>query len=290
MTSHDPLKDNVNHPPQDSFHDELDEHTNLVDALRHESMTSQIREHQPRIDWFDASMHLIKGNLGPGCLNLPRAFTLSGWLLGTFLLFLVVVQGIYSMILLVELKQILLDANYRTQTFMDVANVSLGSKGRTFVQFFLFVLQTGVCCVFLDLIATNLETRTGLSTHASIAWVTGSLLLVVLVRYLKDLRLLSTTANVFMITAVITAAVVALIAVEADGSALPPKATFNFGDSVTFISSMFFSFEGIGLVLPIGTFPRKRQFRSNCHFSRHLFMYPSVSHILRKCLHHRVVP
>ena len=261
-----PEKDCINAAQRDSLNDELDEHTSLVETLSHESLTSPIREQQPRINWFDASMHLIKGNLGPGCLNLPRAFSLSGWVLGTVLLVLVVVQGIYSMILLVEVKQILLDSNYRSRTFMDVAKVSLGSKGHSCVQVLLFVLQTGVCCVFLDLIATNLKTQTGLSTHVSIAWVTVALLLVVLVRYLKDLRLLSTTANVFMITAVVTAAVTAVTVIKADGSALPPKATSDFGDSVTFVSSMFFSFEGIGLVLPIGTLLRKLRFGSILHF------------------------
>eukprot|EP00537_Pseudo-nitzschia_pungens_P001807 CAMPEP_0172373084 /NCGR_PEP_ID=MMETSP1060-20121228/50265_1 /TAXON_ID=37318 /ORGANISM="Pseudo-nitzschia pungens, Strain cf. cingulata" /LENGTH=154 /DNA_ID=CAMNT_0013099295 /DNA_START=384 /DNA_END=844 /DNA_ORIENTATION=- len=34
------------------------------------------------ISEFDAVMHLVKGNLGPGCLNIPHAFALSGWVLG----------------------------------------------------------------------------------------------------------------------------------------------------------------------------------------------------------------
>ena len=58
-----------------------------------------------QISIFDAIQHLIKGNLGPGCLNIPNAFALCGWILGSFLFLLVAIQGIYSMILLVYCKR-----------------------------------------------------------------------------------------------------------------------------------------------------------------------------------------
>jgi len=249
--------DNQCFSSQESIH-EVGEHIGLVGASPHRSSSPQLHEEHPRINWFDASMHLIKGNLGPGCLNLPRAFSVSGWAMGTFLLLVVATQGIYSMMLLAELKQTLLDADHHVHTFMDVAQASLGSKGRTFVQFFLFFLQAGVCCVFLELMATNLKAQTSLSTNLSTLCVTGALLLVVLVRFVKDLRCLSTSANVFMVTAIVTAASAAISAIGANDIALPPKATSNPGNVITFISSMFFSFEGIGLVLPIGTFHKTR--------------------------------
>jgi amino acid permease len=246
-------KGNPRNPQPEPLLDECEEHVGLVNTspleLFHEL---PIPREKLSINWFDAGMHLIKGNLGPGCLNLPRAFALSGGFLGTFLLCVVVTQGVYSMVLLAELKQILLDSNYRANTFMDVAHASLGSRGRTFVQVFLFVLQTGVCCVFLDLIATNLRAQTRLSASLSIFLVTGALLFIVLFRHMKDLRLLSTIANCFMISAVLTASVTAVVQIAEDNIALPPKATSDLGDAATFISSMFFAFEGIGLVLPIG--------------------------------------
>jgi proton-coupled amino acid transporter len=263
---HVPEQDTQSLPLQDSLYDQLEEHIGLVGASSHEPSNAPIPDSQPRINWFDASMHLIKGNLGPGCLNLPHAFARSGWLLGTFLLLVVAIQGIYSMTLLAELKQILLDSNGRTHTFMDVAQASLGSRGHRFVQIFLFVLQAGVCCVFLDLIATNLKSQTSLSTNMSILLVTGALLLIVHVRYMKDLRFLSTSANLFMITAVLTAAVTAVIDIGAHDIALPPRGTSDLGEVATFISTLFFSFEGIGLVLPIGTFSHRRIYRSIAQF------------------------
>jgi len=243
-----------------------------------------------RISEFDAIQHLIKGNLGPGCLNIPHAFAMSGWILGLFLFALVAIQGIYSMVLLVYCKQ-WLRADQREQrrrqatdntngseegistsessrlvTFMDVAYATYGRAGSVCVQLLLFVLQAGVCCVFLSLIATNL--------HASVpAWdfewcvclVTLLLLVVVLIRDLKELKWLSLGANCLMVTAIGTAAASALWVLfgssddggnddgQNDGEAAQTakKYTTNPAAIAAFVSSMFYSFEGIGLVMPV---------------------------------------
>ena len=274
---------------------------------------------KPRqISEFDAIQHLIKGNLGPGCLNIPHAFAMSGWVLGLFLFALVAIQGIYSMVLLVYCKQwIRADQKRRIQaqglpgstinininininndndndttntnsnsdndndtaegnphnidttkeivTFMDVAYATHGRAGSICVQILLFILQAGVCCVFLSLIATNL--------HASVpTWdkewcvclVTILLLVIVLVRDLKELKWLSLGANCLMVTAILTAAVSALWVLfggdsngnNADNNNDEPtkakKWTNNPAAIAAFVSSMFYSFEGIGLVMPV---------------------------------------
>ncbi len=252
---------------------------------------SAVANHQSKqISEFDAIQHLIKGNLGPGCLNIPHAFAMSGWVLGLFLFVLVAIQGIYSMVLLVYCKQWIrahkkekqrltrdqgMDENEENRdtsfeddeivTFMDVAYATHGRLGSVCVQILLFVLQAGVCCVFLSLIATNL--------HASIpSWdselcvflVTFLLLLVVLVRDLKELKWLSLGANCLMVTAIVTASVSALWVLFADSNGdnddndnddnekqQAKKWTANPAAIAAFVSSMFYSFEGIGLVMPV---------------------------------------
>jgi len=224
-------------------------------------------EQVQRITWFDASMHLIKGNLGPGCLNIPHAFALSGWLLGTGLFLLVAIQGIYSMYLLTFCKRLL---PVRCHTFMDVAHYALGKPGQRTVQCLLFVLQTGVCCVFLSLIATNLQAQTDMGHTACVVFTTIALLGVVLLQKLKDLRWLSAIANVFMITAIVTSAVAGIRQFISDDLPPPPRvATSEPGDIATFVTAMFFSFEGIGLVLPVekgftaGYVSREEEVRAN---------------------------
>eukprot|EP00751_Fragilariopsis_kerguelensis_P044907 CAMPEP_0170996478 /NCGR_PEP_ID=MMETSP0736-20130129/12259_1 /TAXON_ID=186038 /ORGANISM="Fragilariopsis kerguelensis, Strain L26-C5" /LENGTH=324 /DNA_ID=CAMNT_0011422927 /DNA_START=406 /DNA_END=1377 /DNA_ORIENTATION=- len=213
------------------------------------------------ISQFDAMMHLMKGNLGPGCLNLPHAFAVSGWLLGMVLFLVVALQGIYSMLLLVSCKQYIrshlqqqreaqaaqqqqqqqeqrrqqqqqhTDSNDRNNidvagtieeggeiemivdettivTFMDIAAFSHGRVGSILVQVFLFILQGGVCCVFLSLIATNFHAslpQNTLHLDSCVFLVTLLLLVVVLVRDLKELKWLSLGANCLMILAIFTA-------------------------------------------------------------------------------------
>ena len=147
----------------------------------------------------------------------------------------------------------------RGDTYMDVAKLSIGKFGQRGVQFFLFVQQAGVCCVFMSLISTNL--KGGLKTWGYLqisnslctGLVTLVLLFIVTLRFIKDLRWLSAIANAFMILAIFTAAFAGIneITMKAD-ELLPPKAyTSSIADVATFVSSMFFAFEGIGLVMPI---------------------------------------
>jgi len=231
---------------------------------------------------FDAMQHLIKGNLGPGVLNLPHAFALSGWVLGLFLASLVALQGIYSMVLLVLCKEYVRSDMKRKRelqqkqqpkditptneeneyennicTFMDIAHAIYGEVGSIIVQILLFVLQGGVCCVFLSLIATNLHALLpAIQLEVCVLIVTGLLLLVVLVRDLKELKWLSLGANCLMIIAILTASISAMYVLFVNGHNKEEDTTYkrytkNPAEIATFVSSMFYAFEGIGLVMPI---------------------------------------
>jgi len=280
-----------------------------IESERENNSTRNIHTNNPTnpnantktISKFDAIQHLMKGNLGPGCLNIPHAFALSGYLLGTLLFLLVAIQGIYSMVLLVYCKQCIQQHNtnqrhatrtaklrreqqsnntndsmdhnetttihvpplpaaicYDCTTFMDIAYVSHGPIGSIIVQILLFVLQGGVCCVFLSLIATNLHASfPTLKLEECVFVVTVLLFVVVLLRDLKELKWLSLSANILMIVAILTASLSALSVIfwnhnnddENDNSA--KKYTTNPAAIATFISSMFYSFEGIGLVMSV---------------------------------------
>lgn len=229
---------------------DADDGSKVDTTAAQDEVEAEAEAEEKRITPFDAVMHLMKGNLGPGCLNLPHAFALSGWLLGIWLFALVVIQGVYSMWLLVYCKDLLRDKG--AHTFMDVARYSLGSLGGRLVQTFLFILQAGVCCVFLSLISTNLQAQSAMSDVTSVACVTFILLFMVLLRFIKDLRWLSTIANCLMVISISTAAISGMIEVLNDPHRETPKRSTNSAEDIaTFVSSMFFSFEGIGLVLPV---------------------------------------
>ena len=221
-----------------------------------------LRSRQPHVEIpsdkqlssVDAFIHLVKGNLGPGCLNLPHAFSLAGWVLGSMLFAVIALQGIYSMCLLLYCKNLLnrRNNNNNIKSFMDVSKAALGFSGGRVVEILIFVLQSGVCCVFLSLVSTNLiAALPNLSVVASVGLVTILFMGMVLLRFLKDLIWLCVTANAFMVVAIMTATIAGLWNyVELQPlnivAANPTPSTI-----ITFTCDMFFAFEGIGLVLPV---------------------------------------
>jgi amino acid permease len=216
---------------------------------------------------LEAAVTLVKGNMGPGILNLPHAFCIAGYALGSGLFCFVAIQGIYSMSLLVHCKQILSQSSpgqsggttatlrASPKTFMAVAEAALGRAGGYMVEIFLFILQGGVCCVFLSLLTTNLRAAVPLLTAwESTATVTAVLLVTVsLLRFIKDLVWLNVAANGLMLLAIVTAVVASMIHAEeahAQGNSLS-AAHWTGKAIITFTSDLFFAFEGIGLVLPV---------------------------------------
>ena len=274
-------------------------------------------EEKFRLSTFDAVMHIIKGNLGPGILNLPAAFAMGGYLYSSILFVLLVVQGLYSMCLLIYCKYLLQEhveaarqpdkledtsmtmeegvtsshhshPSSRTEeaemavvkeesknnvpliSYGDVANATFGTKGRWVVNFFAFTMQFGVCCAFLGLMSTNLTAQLGWSEDLSEGVITVALLLLVLVRHLKHIKWFSCLANILMFLAVGTAIVASCIqlvrydrgntttAVNDDAPKVantqttqPTMFPETISAGVQFITSIFFAFEGMGLVLPI---------------------------------------
>ena len=251
------------HPVQDEApHDEGETTT---DTAVQEAGTTSLPESK-RLSPMEAAVTLVKGNMGPGILNLPHAFCIAGYALGSGLFFFIAAQGIYSMSLLVHCKNRLAAARAHNptasssaqappQTFMGVAEASLGPAGGRMVEIFLFILQGGVCCVFLSLLTTNLRAAVPLLTAwESTATVTAVLLVTVsLLRFIKDLVWLNVTANGLMLLAIVTALVASIVhAEDAHRQNNRLSAAHWTGKAViTFTSDLFFAFEGIGLVLPV---------------------------------------
>ena len=167
-------------------------------------------------------------------------------------------------------------------TFMACARASLGGVGGRVVEVLLFVVQSGVCCVFISLLSTNLEAAfPALGSFAAVCCVTFVMLFMVLLRFIKDLLWLSATANLCMIIAIFTSTLAGIIVAvirRQDNLQQQQLADINsenglgngYGDDnseyastrityfnpslsaiVTFMADLFYAFEGIGLVLPI---------------------------------------
>ena len=217
----------------------------------------QSNDAPPPITSTEAIVHLVKANLGPGALNLPHAFTQTGWALGGCLMLFVGIQGVYCMWLLAYCKQLIAQKEPQVHTFMDVTSYTLGHKGELFVQFSLAILQGGVCTVFIQLISTNFQSAMvsagwHLSITTAIIIVTAVLVPISLFRNISQMKWVSLLGNVFMIVAVLTVICFSFVEISDRGIGKDAMAaTSDVGAIAQCLSSLFYAFEGIGLVLPV---------------------------------------
>eukprot|EP00470_Lotharella_oceanica_P014862 CAMPEP_0170191292 /NCGR_PEP_ID=MMETSP0040_2-20121228/51381_1 /TAXON_ID=641309 /ORGANISM="Lotharella oceanica, Strain CCMP622" /LENGTH=397 /DNA_ID=CAMNT_0010439347 /DNA_START=16 /DNA_END=1209 /DNA_ORIENTATION=- len=138
-------------------------------------------------------------------------------------------------------------------TYMDVGYAAFGRGGRAMVQALVSFLQFGVCCVFIQLIATNLAATLsggrGLSSTFYTLLVTGVCLCISLLRYIKQLWWLTGLANVLMITALVSSTVEAFVQIGRHGGGSGGSGAA--ADVFFFLSSMFYAYEGIAIVMPV---------------------------------------
>ena len=226
----------------------------------------------------EAASHMVRANLGPGMLALPYAFGQAGWGAGTAVLALTIAQGMYSMRVLTACERQLVASNaaeagqqqegsaLRRLSYGEVVEQSLGRRGRSVAEFFLFVAQAGVCCVYISLVTENCLALIPPEWRPSMALALCTLAPALfswaaLVRDVAQLRCVSVVGNAGMV-AVVCAATASGLAALVGGTALGPAAgdaawrghvgpVTGTRDLVMLASSTFYAFEGMGLVLPI---------------------------------------
>ena len=224
----------------------------------------------------EAASHMVRANLGPGMLALPYAFGQAGWGAGTAVLALTMGQGMYSMRVLTACERQLVASNaaeagqqgsaLRRLSYGEVVEQSLGRRGRSVAEFFLFVAQAGVCCVYISLVTENCLALIPPGWRPSMALALCTLAPALfswaaLVRDVAQLRCVSVVGNVGMVV-VVCAATASGLAALVGGTTLGPAAgdaawrghagpVTGARDLVMLASSTFYAFEGMGLVLPI---------------------------------------
>ncbi|KDO27372.1 hypothetical protein SPRG_06958 [Saprolegnia parasitica CBS 223.65] len=207
--------------------------------------------HQPLSTW-EVTLHLLKGNIGAGALSLPYAFAKAG---------VYVAPVVYLFI--VRLLVLGLDADgdklqpERGMTFGDVGGELLGKHGKRAVNVFLVGTQLSFCCVFFTVVATNLHAI--LPAKLSHVFQERQLILLIF-PILLGLSWIRSLHKITPFSALATLAVLLGIAivfyysyVYASAAHAPPPVvtTFSWSRLPAFYGTAVYSFEGIGLILPL---------------------------------------
>lgn len=202
---------------------------------------------------MSAYVQMVKGNLGPGCLALPYAFS-HGGLVESSVVFAVVISAvIFGMLSLLNCKRsIRSHPSQAPQTYGDVAYEILGPVGKLAADVLLVTLQAGVCAVQVDFVGTTLSAFIPIPQRLLTALCLPVFLVLSCILSLKKLTPFVTMALAAMVTAV---GVVLFLALDqiADhgiepGGLLP---SWELSNLPVLFGAILYAFEGITLVLPI---------------------------------------
>ncbi|XP_039286721.1 proton-coupled amino acid transporter-like protein CG1139 [Nilaparvata lugens] len=229
--------------------------------------------------FIETLVHLLKGFVGSGVFALGEGFKNVGLILGTVLTVFIGIACVYCEHILLKCSTTL-KKRRKLSYYPDFAETvemcfeegpqSLRKFAKftgSITYFMIIFMQFGFCCVYIlfisntskyisDSYGLNLDLR----VHMCIMMV--PLILSSLVRSLKYIVPISLTANLCMIFGIASTMYIVM-------QDLPPVSSRRYigdlGNVPLFFGTAVYSFEGIGLVLPL-----KREMKNPKHFDRPL--------------------
>ncbi|XP_055407619.1 proton-coupled amino acid transporter 3 [Bubalus kerabau] len=253
-------------------------------------------------------IHLLKCNIGTGLLGLPLAMKNAGLLVGPFSLLAIGILTVHCMVILLHCAHHL--SQRLQKTFVNYGEAMMYSLetcpnawlrthsvwGRYTVSFLLIITQLGFCSVYFMFMADNLQQMVEevhvtsktceprkilvLTPNVDIRFymlmILPFLILLVFIQNLRVLSIFSTLANITTLGSM--ALIFQYIMQEIpDPRNLPLMASWK--TFLLFFGTAIFTFEGVGMVLPL-----KNQMKHPQQFSFVLYWGMSLVIVLYICL------
>ncbi|CCF59776.1 hypothetical protein KAFR_0H03660 [Kazachstania africana CBS 2517] len=204
---------------------------------------------------FKAVLLLLKSFVGTGVLFLPKAFSNGGWGFSSLCLLMCAVLSYYCFILLIITKDKVGVAGYG-----DMGEVLYGSKMKLAILASIALSQIGFSAAYTVFTATNLQ----VFCQGALNLPDGSLGLGIfivlqalifiplsLTRNIAKLSVTALLADLFILLGLIYVYYYAIYYVAKNSIATATMVWFNNSDWSLFIGTAIFTFEGIGLLIPI---------------------------------------
>lgn len=208
-----------------------------------------------RISVAAVVVHLLKGNIGPGAMSLPSGFSKTGLYAGPALFVAVALVSVYNMELLLRCKQLV--SPRAPMSFGDVGREILGPKGKLLIDVFLVGTQLGICCVYFTFVATNIHVvlpqslQDAINERQIIFAIFPVLLMLSWVRTLRRITPFSGLANFAVLSGIAIVFYYSIDYWQHPRKPREPPVLANWSQLPEFYGTAVYSFEGIGLVLPI---------------------------------------
>ncbi|KAG0202341.1 neutral amino acid transporter [Mortierella sp. GBA30] len=200
-----------------------------------------------------ASLLLGKAFVGTGVLFLPKAFMSGGILFSALTLAFMAIVCCISFLMLVKVRLVI------RESFQDIGQILFGKYMRLAVLVSVALSQIGFCCAYLIFVSQNIDAVVqtftkckfhGIPEKYYILMILVVLIPLVLIRRMSILSLPSMVANLFIIFGICYIWYFSIHNLAVNGAG-PNIKLFNQNDFALFIGTAVFSFEGIGLVIPI---------------------------------------
>ncbi|OMJ13712.1 Vacuolar amino acid transporter 3 [Smittium culicis] len=194
---------------------------------------------------------LIKSFVGTGVLFLPKSFHNGGLLFSIFTMVILAYLALHCMLLLVECHSKL------KMSYGDIGYHLMGEKVRTIVHASIVFSQIGFCCAYSIFVATNTKFLFNTFTDCKMDlplsfWILIQFIIYIpmsMVRKIKKFSILALIANVFIVIGI-------GYLFYYDGHVLAKNGIsdivmFNPETFSMLVGTAAYSFEGIGLVIPV---------------------------------------
>ncbi|KAF9183639.1 neutral amino acid transporter [Haplosporangium sp. Z 11] len=194
---------------------------------------------------------LLKSFVGTGIMFLPKAFNNGGILFSSVILVAIAAISLYSFLLLVESRQVV------PASFGDIGGHLYGPSMRLSVLFAIAISQIGFVCAYMSFVATNLEALAKnvldtTDTFPSYVFVLVQLVVFIplsLIRNIARLSFTAVVADIFICFGLVYMYYFDIFTLATNG--IGNVVLFNPKDFALFIGTAVFTFEGIGLIIPI---------------------------------------
>mmetsp|Transcript_5906 Transcript_5906/g.20361 ORF Transcript_5906/g.20361 Transcript_5906/m.20361 type:complete len:446 (-) Transcript_5906:1133-2470(-) len=210
-------------------------------------------------------MNVLKGNVGPGCLSLPFAFSQAGSLLGPLGFFVLSSMAVYNMHLLIQCRERLRARGQFARTYGEVAGHVLGNVGKPLVDTFIVITQLGICSVYFSFFGDSFpisdilggSPRVPYALMAALAFPV--VLLLIVPNQVRSLAVFSAMSNLLICSSILWVLVESVKHAVADGFSEVRALPLCREKFPVFVGNSVYSLEGIGLVLPIGNSMRSTE-------------------------------
>eukprot|EP00735_Rhodelphis_limneticus_P013630 TRINITY_DN757_c0_g1::TRINITY_DN757_c0_g1_i1::g.18408::m.18408 TRINITY_DN757_c0_g1::TRINITY_DN757_c0_g1_i1::g.18408 ORF type:complete len:552 (-),score=44.82,sp/Q10074/AVT3_SCHPO/33.85/2e-66,Aa_trans/PF01490.13/1.1e-78,Trp_Tyr_perm/PF03222.8/9e-06,MIP/PF00230.15/3.2e+03,MIP/PF00230.15/0.042,DUF485/PF04341.7/4.5e+03,DUF485/PF04341.7/1.3,DUF485/PF04341.7/2.8e+02 TRINITY_DN757_c0_g1_i1:101-1690(-) len=198
-------------------------------------------------------LSLIKSFIGTGILFLPRAFYNGGLLFSCVSLILVAILSLYSMRLLLQIHE------KHGGSFSDLGYKSFGKPGKVAVDMSLVLSQCAFCCAYLIFIprhlvqvVSSLSGGDHLLNEVAVIWMLVPILIpLVWIRRVEKFAFTSLLGNLLILLVTLYIMYHSLWVLTHEDREPQKIVLFNRKYFSLFLGTAVYTFEGVGMVIPI---------------------------------------